>query len=60
MNLGVSLSSEEFHILKEYKFSNELQQKLSQLIVSFYANKFITNNIFSKSEKRKAITIRNL
>jgi hypothetical protein len=60
VNLGVSLSSEEFHILKEYKFSNELQQKLSQLIVSFYANKFITNNIFSKSEKRKGITIRNL
>jgi putative nucleotidyltransferase with HDIG domain len=60
VNLGVSLSSEEFHILKEYKFSNELQQKLPQLIVSFYANKFITNNIFSKSEKRKGITIRNL
>ena len=60
VNLGVSLSSEEFHILKEYKFSNELQQKLSQLIVSFYANKFITNNILSKSEKRKGITVRNL
>jgi len=59
-NLGVSLNSEEFHILKEYKFSNELQQKLTQVIVSFYANKFITNNIFSKSEKIKGIAIRNL
>jgi hypothetical protein len=60
VNLGVSLSSEEFHILKEYKFSNELQQKLTQVIVSFYANKFITNNIFSKSEKIKGIAVRNL
>lgn len=59
-NLGVSLSSEEFHILKEYKFSNELQQKFTQVIVSFYANKFITNNIFSKSEKIKGIAVRNL
>ena len=50
-NLGVSLSSEEFHILKEYKFSNELQQKLTQAIISFYANKFITNTILNKSEK---------
>jgi len=59
-NLGVSLSSEEFHILKEYKFSNELQQKFTQVIVSFYANKLITNTILNKSEKRKGIAIRNL
>jgi len=60
VNLGVPLSSEEFHILKKYKFSNELQQKLSQIIVSFYANKFITNTILNKSEKRKGIAIRDL
>jgi len=60
VNLGVSLSSEEFHILNKYKFSNELQQKLSRVIVSFYANKFITNTILNISEKRKGIAIRNL
>jgi cyclic-di-AMP phosphodiesterase PgpH len=59
-NLGIYLSSEEFYVLNEYRFSNELQQKFSRLIISFYDNKLITNNIFSKSEKQKGIIIRNL
>lgn len=59
-NLGVLLSSEEFYILKEHKFSPELQQKLSRLIFPFYDRKFITNSIFSKAEKGKGITVRNL
>ncbi|MCX5848305.1 MAG: HDIG domain-containing protein [Deltaproteobacteria bacterium] len=59
-NLGIYLSSEEFYVLNEYKFSNEIQQKLSRLIISFYDNKFITNNIFSKPEKQKGIIVRNL
>jgi putative nucleotidyltransferase with HDIG domain len=59
-HLGVYLSAEEFYILNEYKFSDELQQKFSSLIVSFYENKFITNEVFSKSEKQKGIIVRNL
>lgn len=59
-NLGVPLSSEEFYILKEHKFSPELQQKLASLIFPFYDRKYITNSTFGKSEKEKGITIRNL
>jgi membrane-associated HD superfamily phosphohydrolase len=59
-NLGVYLSSEEFYILNEYKFSNELQHKFSRLIVSFYENKFITNDAFGKSDRQKGIVARNL
>ncbi|HEX7415893.1 MAG TPA: hypothetical protein VF305_01770, partial [Smithellaceae bacterium] len=59
-NLGVLLSSEEFYVLKEHKFSPELQQKLFRLIFPFYDRKFITNSIFSKAEKEKGITVRNL
>ncbi|KIE17703.1 hypothetical protein DS62_01230, partial [Smithella sp. SC_K08D17] len=58
--LGIYLSSEEFYVLNEHKFSGELQQKLSNLIISFYENKFITNNILSKAEKQKGIVVRNL
>ena len=56
VNLGVSLSSEEFHILKEYKFSNELQQKLSQLIVSFYATNSLPI-IFLVNQKREKVLL---
>ena len=58
--LGVYLSTEEFYVLNEYKFSNELQQKFSRLITSFYENKFITNDIFSKTERQKGITVQNI
>ncbi len=58
--LGVYLSSEEFYVLKEYRFSNDLQQKFSRLITSFYQNKFITKDIFSNSEKQKGIIVQNL
>ncbi|MFA5321657.1 MAG: HDIG domain-containing metalloprotein [Smithella sp.] len=59
-NLGIYLNSEEFYVLNEYKFSNELQKKFSRLIISFYENKFITSDVFGKSEKQKGIVIRNL
>ena len=59
-NLGVPLSSEEFYVLQEQKFSVEVQQALSRLISPYYDNKFITNNPFSKSEKEKGITLRDL
>jgi hypothetical protein len=58
--LGVYLSSEEFYVLNEYRFSNDLQQKFSRLIISFYENKFITNDIFSKAERQKGIIVQNI
>ncbi len=58
--LGIYLSSEEFYVLNENKFSDKLRQKLSKLIISFYDNKFITNNVFSNPEKQKGIIVRNL
>jgi cyclic-di-AMP phosphodiesterase PgpH len=59
-NLGISISQEEFYILKDHKFSHELQQKISRLIVSFYESRFITYASFSKIEKEKGVTIRNV
>mgnify|MGYP003795317493 CR=1 FL=1 len=57
-NLGIYLSPEEFYILNENKFSRELQQKLSRLVITFYNNKYITSEILGKSEKEKGIVIR--
>jgi len=59
-SLGTYLSPEEFYVLNENQFSDDLQEKFSLLIDSFYENKFITNNVLSKSEKEKGIIIRNL
>jgi cyclic-di-AMP phosphodiesterase PgpH len=56
-NLGIYLSAEEFYVLNEYKFSEELQQKFSRLISSFYENKFITDDVLVK---QKNIIVRNL
>ena len=58
--LGVPLSAEEFYVLRELKFSPEIQRNLFRSISPFYDNKFITNNPFSKSEKEKGITLRDL
>ncbi|MBN1470731.1 MAG: hypothetical protein JW925_03055, partial [Syntrophaceae bacterium] len=59
-NLGIYLSAKEFYVLSEYKFSEELQKKLSNLIISFYEKKFITNDSLRHSEKQKGFIIRNL
>ena len=59
-NLGFPLSSEEFHTLIKQKDSDELQQKFSRLITSFYETRYITNASFTKSEKEKGIILRNL
>lgn len=59
-SLGIYLSSEEFYVLNESKFSEDIQQMFSRLIVSFYDDRFITNDTFGKSEKQKGIVVRNL
>ncbi|HCP09000.1 MAG TPA: hypothetical protein DIT25_04350, partial [Candidatus Moranbacteria bacterium] len=59
-SLGIYLSSEEFYVLNESKFSDDIQQMFSRLIVSFYDDRFITNDTFGKSEKQKGIVVRNL
>jgi putative nucleotidyltransferase with HDIG domain len=60
MTLGFSLTSQEFDIFKDYRYSNELKQKLSRLISSIYDGKFITNVNFNHLEKEKGIIIRTV
>ena len=52
-NLGFSISPEEFYILQDHKFSHELQQRLSRLIISFYESRFITNAVFQNLKKKR-------
>jgi cyclic-di-AMP phosphodiesterase PgpH len=59
-NLGFTSSPEEFYTLIEQKDSNELHHKLNRLIISFYENRYITNAGFTKVEKEKGVTLRNL
>lgn len=59
-NLGTYLTPEEFYILNEYRFSEELQNKFSQLIISFYDKRFIASDAFGKSERQRGVVIRNL
>ncbi len=59
-NLGIYLSPEEFYVLNENKFSEDMQQKFSNLIISFYENKYITGDVFEKMEKQKGIIIKTI
>ena len=58
--LGVSLASHEFDILNDYRYSNELKQKMSRLLLSIYDGKFITNANFNQLEKDKGIVVRTV
>ena len=58
--LGTYLTPDEYYFLNEHKYSDEIQQKLSNTIISFYENKFITSEVFGQSEKQKGIVVRNL
>ena len=58
-SLGISLTPEEFSFLNANKFSNDLLQKLSRILSSFYENTFITQRSFEKTEREKGITIVN-
>jgi hypothetical protein len=59
-NLGFPLTVEEYYVLREKKFSPELQRNLYRAISYFYDNKYISTIPFSKDEKEKGITIRDL
>lgn len=60
-NLGFTSSPEEFYMwMERQKNSNGLHHKLGRLIISFYENRYITNASFTKAEKEKGITLRNL
>ena len=60
VTLGFSLTSPEFDIFKDYRYSNELKQKMSRLIFSLYDGKFITNVNFNQLEKEKGIIVRTV
>ncbi|HON59237.1 MAG TPA: HDIG domain-containing protein [Smithella sp.] len=59
-SLGIYLSSEEFYIFSENRFSDDLMEKLALALDSFYENRFVTSDTFGKTEKEKGIVIRNL
>jgi len=58
-SLDISLSDNEYSFLKANNFSDELLQKLSRVISSFYENTLLTQNAFQKSDREKGITILN-
>jgi cyclic-di-AMP phosphodiesterase PgpH len=59
-NLGFPLSLEEFSVLDDQKYSDELQQKFYRMIISFYESRYITNSSFTTKETEKGIMLRNL
>ncbi|HPD56541.1 MAG TPA: HDIG domain-containing protein [Smithellaceae bacterium] len=59
-NLGVLLTTEEYFVLREKKFSTDTQRDLYRAISYFYENRLITSVPFSKSEKEKGITLKDI
>ena len=58
-SLGVSVTPEEFSFLQANNFSDDLLQKLSRIISSFYENRLIAQGTFQNNERVKGITIVN-
>lgn len=58
-SLGISLTQNELSFLILNKFSDDLAQKLSRIVSSFYDNTLITSSAFQKNEREKGITIVN-
>lgn len=59
-SLGISLTQNEFSFLKENNFSDDLLQKMSRIIFSFYENTLVTRSTFQKNEREKGLTIVNV
>jgi cyclic-di-AMP phosphodiesterase PgpH len=58
--LGFTITVDEFNIFKENEFSNELLNKLTRSLASFYDNKFITDSILNQHEKENSFILRNI
>ena len=58
--VGVSLSTEEFQILHQNKFSPAIAARIGDLITTSYHNRIITNVTFLQQEKDKGIIIRDV
>lgn len=58
-SLGISLSQNEYAFLSANNFSDDLLQKFSRIIASFYSNTLITDSSFQNNEQEKGITIVN-
>ena len=59
-SLGVSLTQQEFSFLKANNYSDDLLQRLSRVISSFYENTLVTSSVLQKNEREKGITIVNM
>ncbi|KAF0156519.1 MAG: metal-dependent phosphohydrolase [Syntrophaceae bacterium] len=58
-SLGISLTQNELSFLIVNKFSDDLAQKLSRTVSSFYDNTLIASSTFQNNEREKGITIVN-
>jgi hypothetical protein len=59
-SLGVSLTQHEFSFLKANNYSDDLLQRLSRVISSFYDNNLVTSSVLQKNEREKGITLVNM
>jgi cyclic-di-AMP phosphodiesterase PgpH len=57
--LAISLTPEEYAFLAANNFSDDLVQKLTKVISSFYENTLVTRSAFKNSEGQKGITVVN-
>ncbi|GAB6270652.1 MAG: HDIG domain-containing protein [Smithella sp.] len=58
-SLGVTLTQNEYSFLKANQFSEDLLQKFSRIISSFYENTLVTQQVFQNNEQEKGITVVN-
>jgi len=58
-SIGISLSTDEFNILNQYKFSSSILNEIKNLLTTAYNEGIITNVTFMQIEKGKGIIIRD-
>ena len=58
--LGITLTDDEFNILRKYRFSSDMRGKISKLIIAFYDIGLITNVTFPKHDMERGIIIRDV
>ncbi|HDQ02974.1 MAG TPA: HDIG domain-containing protein [Deltaproteobacteria bacterium] len=59
-NLGITLSVEEFYVLRQKQFSPALQRNIYRVISYFYEDKYLTSVPLSKNEMDTGITVRDV
>jgi len=58
--LGVTITDDEFNVLKKYAFSQYSYDKILNLVVNVYNSELITNASFTKQDMENGIVIRDI